>query len=210
VDYYDIWQAKESTTGTYDWSTATEADSDLTTSPDVSIANPGQGTWEFAVVACESSFDLCGPLDASAPLTVAAPVPPAAPVIDTVVITASVQTAGAVTTAGSALVTYNEDVTCLTAAGADFTYSNSGAPEGALAGASCASASAMALTITFPETTGTTQDIVNVPGNGDTFTYTVPGTKTTADAVYAGTVILPAYAATQIVTDDGTGTSPLS
>jgi hypothetical protein len=193
VDYYDIWMATESTTGTYDWSAATEVDSDVSASPDGAIGAPPAGTYEFAVVACEQSFDLCGPLDASAPLTFAAPAPP---VIDTVVITAAASPA---TTAGSALVTYNEDVTCSTLAGPDFTYSNSGATEGALAGASCAPVGGhpTELTITFP--LGAT-DFVNVPGSGDTFTYTVPGTNTVFRSVYAGTAGSPVYAATQIVT----------
>ncbi len=193
VDYYDIWMATESTTGTYDWSTSTPAGSS-DTSPDVSVDNPGAGTYEFAVVACTDDapfgVGLCGPLDASAPLTIAAP---AAPVIETVVITPS-------TTVGSALVTYNEDVTCAVNAGPDFTYSNTGG-SGSVVGEStptgCAS-SGDTLTITFPASN------VVAPGSGDTFKYTVPGTETALNSVYAGPSGSPVYAAGQTVSDPGT------
>jgi hypothetical protein len=76
VAYYDIWQAAL-TAGTYDWSTASEVGgADAPTTSDTTITNPGPGTYEYAVVACENnSFDLCGPLSApSAPLTLTAPV----------------------------------------------------------------------------------------------------------------------------------------
>jgi hypothetical protein len=74
VYYYDIWQATL-TAGTYDWSTATEVDSYVDSSPDTTITNPGPGTYEYAVVACEENDEPfgCGPLDASAPLTIVTP-----------------------------------------------------------------------------------------------------------------------------------------
>jgi hypothetical protein len=110
-------------------------------------------------------------------------------------------------------VTYNEAVTCASAAGADFSYSDSGAGIGSVKGATCGSASTDSLVITFPDNTVvgtvTTQDVILAPGTGDTFTYTAPGLDTTLDAVYAGSSSAPSYEANQTVTDNGDPT-PIS
>jgi hypothetical protein len=104
-------------------------------------------------------------------------------------------------TATSFVVTYNEDVLCPTAAGADFTYSNSGGVVKNLVGTACAS-SGETLTITFPTSV--------TPAYNDTFIYAVPTPETPNTSVYAGSFSSPVFAAAQTVTDDGTGTSPLS
>ena len=130
---------------------------------------------------------------------------------------------------GEAFVTYQEPVTCLSAAGGDFSYSNSGGTPHPVAGASCSQApagnynegtsnEAKTLLIVFAPVTTTvvanvatyTGSNVVAPANGDAFTYTAPTTPTTANAVYAGTVSSPIYAATQTVSDNGqtnTGTT---
>jgi hypothetical protein len=181
------------------------------------ITNPGTGTYEFEVKADDTSYGYYGPFSApTAPYIVTTPATPA-PVIDSVVITPSVQsiavgTLGDVITAGTAAVTYNEAVTCASAAGTDFSYSDSLAGIGSVKGATCAPDTAVgaplnSLTITFPESTtvGTviTQDVIDAPGNGDTFTYTAPTLDTTNDAVYAGSSSAPSYEANQTVTDNG-------
>ena len=127
---------------------------------------------------------------------------------------------------GEAVVTYSEPVTCLSTAGSDFSYSNSGGTPSPIAGVSCSPApsgdyngatsdnAADTLIIGFaPYSTttisGTTYyeaNTVAAPANGDTFTYTAPSTPTTADAVYAGTTTSPSYAATQTLTSNGNNT----
>ena len=212
---YTIYEAQKSTTGTYDWTTATDVtvgclyETSSTTNCD--ITTPAVGTYEFEVSAYDSSYGYNGPNSApTAPYTVVISATPA-PVIDSVVIHPSASTSGLVTTAGTAVVTYNEAVNCLSAAGADFSYSDSGAGIGSVKGATCASTSADVLTITFPlntvvSSTVTTQDVIVDPGNGDTFSYTAPTLNTTSDAVYAGTSSAPSYEANQTVTDNGNPT----
>jgi len=121
------------------------------------------------------------------------------------------------TTGGTATVTYNENVSCLTGAGPDFTYSNSGnASLANVKGASCAGTTVKQLTVTFtPYTTNTTSigctvaapcytyQPITAPANGDTFTYTAPSTNTTSNAVFAGTTGSPVFAATQTLTGNG-------
>jgi hypothetical protein len=192
VALYNVWRAEESTTGTYDWTTATNVGSCTSSaaSPCSDTTAPAAGTYEYAVDASDGSTTYFGALSApSAPVTIAAP---AAPVIVTVLMSPN-----------SALVTYNEDVTCAANAGLHFTYSNTGGV-GPVVGTSCAPETGQPteLTIALPA--------LYAPVTDDTFTYTVPTLETVADAVYAGTVSSPVYAATQIVTDNGTGTSPLS
>jgi hypothetical protein len=206
VGGYEIYEATESPSGTYAFTDNVTADCYYETSSytNCDITTPGAGTYEFEVAAYDGDYGYDGPNSApTAPYTVVLPVTPA-PVIDSVVITPS--TGNPVTGAGSALVTYNEAVTCATGAGADFTYSNTGGV-GSLKGATCAQDGADALLIGFPMATvsgtTTTQDIVADPGTGDTFTYTAPSLDTTNDAVYAGTDSAPSYEANQTVTDNG-------
>jgi len=123
----------------------------------------------------------------------------------------STNTAPPTVTNGYALVEYNEAVTCLSGAGSAFAYSNSAAGASAT-GQSCAQGpSPNTLKITFPPysssviggTTVYTYTPIMVPANGDTLTYTAPGTTTTANSVYAGTTSSPQYAKTQTITDNG-------
>jgi len=124
---------------------------------------------------------------------------------------------------GEAIVTYNTGVTCLSGAGPDFSYSNTGGSPKPITGATCAKApagnyngsavdnSANTLIVTFaPFTTTTvsgtttyTANQVAPPANGDTFTYTAPASPTTANAVYSGPTGSPTYASTQTVTSNG-------
>jgi hypothetical protein len=210
VDNYEIYEATESTTGTYDWTTATNVtlgcEYETVSGTNCDITTPGKGTYEFEVKADDTDYGYYGPFSApTAPYIVTLPATPV-PVIDSVIITPSVGSP-TVTTAGYATVTYSEAVTCASAAGADFSYSDSGAAIGSVKGATCATDGADTLLITFPESTTvgtvTTQDVILAPGTGDTFTYTAPGLDTTLDAVYAGTSSAPSYEANQTVTDNG-------
>ena len=148
------------------------------------------------------------------------------PVIKDVVITPSqagtlAQNAGAYTLTGgapaTATITYNETVNCLGAAGADFTYSNSGGT-GSVAGTSCQQptpAASKQLVVTLARVTQSgsgltatfTQNTVGVPGNGDTFAYAVPSPETTSNSVFAGSVGSPSYEAAASVSSNGTPAS---
>jgi len=135
-------------------------------------------------------------------------------------------TAAPATTGGYAVVTYNEAVTCLTAAGGDFKYSNSAAGGAGVAnevGASCGQGpAANKLIIQFPTyTTGSTviagtttttytYQATAAPVSGDSFSFTAPSSPTTATAVFAGQVSSPVYAASQTVTDNGQINGPNS
>lgn len=169
----------------------------------------------------------------SSPVTAGAAAP--APLIKEVVITPSVAgnlvvTNGTYTLTGAvpatATITYNTPVSCLSAAGADFTYSNTGGT-GAVKGTSCQDATSTSggnpvatdqIVVTLAQVTqsgsGTTatytQNNVVVPGNGDSFTYAVPSPQTTADAVYGGTATSPTYEAAQTVSSTGAGAASSS
>jgi hypothetical protein len=198
--WYEIYRATL-TAGTYDWSTATDLGyvyaSEAIPTTFVDGTATAAGTYEYEVQA--NSF---GPSDdysyryghspysaSSNALTVVAPVIPA-PVIVTVVISTN-----------TALVTYNEDVSCATGAGLQFTYSDTAGVHN-LVGTACAETTATELNIALPAPYSAV--------TGDTFTYTAPPTlQTVATSVYAGPTGSPVYAATQTVTDDGSLTSPL-
>jgi len=120
---------------------------------------------------------------------------------------------------GSLTITYSSAVSCLAAAGADFSYSNSGG-SGAVAGTQCwqvpgnptqlvialaqTAKSGSGSTATFTATT------VANPGNGDTVTYTPGSPQTTANSVFAGPASGPAYAASGTLTGNGTGAASTS
>jgi len=172
------------------------------------LTPPVAGTsyqYEVSAVATAGGGGQQGPL--STPFTFAPPGGGGAttPVINTIVVTAG--------SPGTALVTYNQAVTCSSNAGQAFSYSNTaGVPQNALAGASCAPGpGANAVTITFSAAGGTPPvgTTTGLAHNGDFVKYTAPATQTTANSVFAGVAAAPQYAATQTVTDNGTGTSPL-
>jgi hypothetical protein len=163
------------------------------------------GTSYNYVVAANALFQ--GP--ASTPFTFA---PPGGGGASTPVINSIVVTGGAV---GSALVTYNQNVLCGVNAATSFVYSNTAGTPGGLAkpGATCADGPlATQVTITFGATNGATPPVTETTGvaqTNDTVKYTAPTQSTTGNAVYAGGAVTPQFAATQTVTDNGTGTSPL-
>jgi len=163
------------------------------------------------------------------------------PVIDSITVVGGTAAGGTPVAGGYAYpantgllqVTYNEAVTCLNAAGADFTYTNSNGSPHPITGASCSPApagnyngaaadnSARTLIIGMSPQSGSTPtfsaNTVAPPASGDFVTYTAPGSSNTSNAVYAGPVGTPTFAASQTVTDNanptavsrtGTDTSP--
>lgn len=127
------------------------------------------------------------------------------------------QTTAPAGTAGTAVITYNEAVTCPAPAAGDFSYTNSLSTTASygIKGASCAVTGTDQVTVTFPLYSSTfsagvtyySYEDVAAPNTGDAFTYTAPSTNSPSFSVYAGPSTAPVYAATQSVTDTGTPTA---
>ena len=208
-------------------------------SPEFIVESPPSGeTVEYYVTATAATGTngggMTGPFSAASNTTstgtISAPAMKAVTIVPGVASPSSVSAPGTPPAypagTGEAAVTYSEAVTCLSAAGSDFSYSNSNGTPHPIAGVSCAQApageyngattdnSADTLIISFAPystttisgTTTYTANTVAAPANGDSFTYTAPTSPTTANAVYAGPVTSPSYAATQTLTANGNNT----
>ncbi|MGO9964452.1 MAG: beta strand repeat-containing protein [Acidimicrobiales bacterium] len=114
---------------------------------------------------------------------------PVAPVMQSVAVTAGLN--------GTVAITYNGNVSCVTAVASDFAYYSSGTTSGLGAGTITAACAGAVLTIT--DTGGT---VVAPVGTTASVVYTAPASSTSANAVYAaGTSV---FAATQTLALTGT------